>query len=329
MRKSILLLLCCLLVTCISAEQTSVFCVNGLYYKPYARRAVSLVNPANQNIQYQGDIVIPAKVRYGKRKYKVVDIDATAFSDCDKLKSVTLPYTVKSIGVFCFLNDSSLTEVVLPKKLKRLGACAFAYCRSLEQLKLPGSLEEINESPFMQSGLKSLDISALDSLFPELCSSCTQLETVVLPKNTTQLPKGCFSGCTSLKNIDLSSIVTIDDYALASLPFDTLILPPTLKTMGKAAFAYCKNLEYIELPESLESIGCQAFAGCSRLKSLRIPGSVTYIDGRDLLFDCGALESLEISPDNPHYYSHGTAIYSKADSSLVARKYGPQSQVPQ
>ena len=321
MRKSILLLLCCLLVTCVSAEQTSFFCVNGLYYKPYARRAVSLVNPVNQNIQYQGDIVIPAKVRYGKRKYKVVDINGSAFSDCDKLKSVTLPHTVKSIGVFCFLNDSSLTRVVLPKKLKRLGACAFAYCRSLEQLKLPGSLEEINEAPFMQSGLKSLDISALDSLFPELCSTCTQLETVVLPKNTTQLPTGCFYSCTSLKNIDLSSIVTIDDYALASLPFDSLSLPPTLKTMGNAAFAYCKNLEYIELPESLESIGCRAFQGCSRLKTLRIPSRVTHIDGRDMLLDCTDLESVEVSADNPQYYSRGTIIYSKADSSIVARKY--------
>ena len=57
----------------------------------------------------------------------------------------------------------------------------------------------------------------------------------------------------------------------------TIVLPDTIKTIGKAAFAYCTSLSTIVLPENLEAIDMYAFMGCSSLETIIVPDSVTNL----------------------------------------------------
>ena len=78
-----------------------------------------------------------------------------------------------------------------------------------------------------------------------------------------------------------------------------VVLPPTIKRLGKSAFSGCKELEEINLPNGLISIGDFAFLSTPKLCMINVPNSVTsigegafhtydffgFVKGHDIYFD--------------------------------------------
>ena len=56
-----------------------------------------------------------------------------------------------------------------------------------------------------------------------------------------------------------------------------IILPPTIKSIGRAAFERCQNLEKINIPEGTESIGGDVFFDCKKLKEIFLPASLSEL----------------------------------------------------
>ncbi|MDE6666128.1 MAG: leucine-rich repeat protein [Ruminococcus sp.] len=80
-----------------------------------------------------------------------------------------------------------------------------------------------------------------------------------------------------------------------------VVIPPEIDSVpvtsiGYNAFAGCKSLTSIEIPDSVTSIGYYAFYGCSNLTSVTIPDSVTSI-GFSAFSNCSNLTSVTI-PDS-------------------------------
>ncbi len=63
--------------------------------------------------------------------------------------------------------------------------------------------------------------------------------------------------------------------------------------IGGNAFAYCKNLTSVSIPNSVNRIGRYAFYGCENLRSVSIPNSVTSI-GAYAISNCKSLTSVSI-----------------------------------
>ena len=90
------------------------------------------------------------------------------------------------------------------------------------------------------------------------------------------------------------------------------------------AFAYCKQLTSVTLPDSITSIGGGAFLACSQLTSVKLPESVVSIE--DGAFD-GGTELTSVTFENPEgwYVSEdaeaGTRIASSdlSDPATAAR----------
>ena len=63
-------------------------------------KEASVVNPqrSSLNVDYSGDITIPASIMYSDVNYKVTSIDGYAFGGCSGLASVDIPDNVKTIG---------------------------------------------------------------------------------------------------------------------------------------------------------------------------------------------------------------------------------------
>ena len=78
-----------------------------------------------------------------------------------------------------------------------------------------------------------------------------------------------------------------------------IIIPSTLngyqvKTLGRAALAYCVNVTSYTIPNSVTSIGDQVFYYCPGLTSINIPNSVTTI-GANSLRNCPNLTFVRMS----------------------------------
>ena len=84
------------------------------------------------------DVVIPA-VLGGKPVTRIGD---KAFEDC-RLKSVTIPDGVTSIGKWSFCRCEVLESVKIADSVKELGANCFLHCKSLKSIRLPQGIKSL------------------------------------------------------------------------------------------------------------------------------------------------------------------------------------------
>lgn len=97
---------------------------------------------------------------------------------------------------------------------------------------------------------------------------------------------------------------------------EKIILPSTVRQIGRLAFYECDNLIEVTLPDGLEKIGERAFADCDQLKGIVIPATTTEI-AEDAFSDCGALESIEVEENNAVYYDEGNCLIERESATLV------------
>ena len=70
-----------------------------------------------------------------------------------------------------------------------------------------------------------------------------------------------------------------------------VMLPSSVNTISKRAFALCSDLESIDLPEGITVIQPSTFESCSSLKKVGMPFSLTRIE-RSAFMNCRSLESI-------------------------------------
>ena len=99
LQKTVLLL--SILFTSITASAYD-FEVDGIYYSIESISDLT-VAIAQGDVKYEGDIIIPASVKYNNRTLSVISIGKQAFYGCYNLTSVIIPNSVTSIGYNAFL----------------------------------------------------------------------------------------------------------------------------------------------------------------------------------------------------------------------------------
>ncbi|MBR2468010.1 MAG: leucine-rich repeat protein [Clostridia bacterium] len=106
--------------------------------------------------------------------------------------------------------------------------------------------------------------------------SFTNLETVTLSNNLTEICDEMFNSCTKLTNVTIPNSVTkIGEYAFYNCEeFTQIVVPSSVKEINQFAFADCDNVTSVTLNEGLEKIGDYAFVYCSNLTSINIPATV-------------------------------------------------------
>ena len=97
-------------------------------------------------------------------------------------------------------------------------------------------------------------------------------------------------------------------------------VPADLKEVGNEAFSCCSSLEEFELPDGVEKIGKCAFAYCESLKRFRIPKELTVLE-EGVFMQCSMLEEFtggtEPDGNNPVLDADG-AVYSGDGKMLLA-----------
>jgi hypothetical protein len=80
--------------------------------------------------------------------------------------------------------------------------------------------------------------------------------------------------------------VCICDRAFCNCPdLETIILPQSVRQIGKYAFNNCLNLSCVNLNDGLAKIDDNAFSGCKQLHSIHLPDSVKFV-GNNAFMGC-------------------------------------------
>lgn len=72
-----------------------------------------------------------------------------------------------------------------------------------------------------------------------------------------------------------------------------LVVPDTVKSIENYAFSHCSALEEVQLPDSIVSIGEFVFKGCTSLKNINIPNKLTYLP-TGMFMECSSLETVHL-----------------------------------
>lgn len=146
----------------------------------------------------------------------------------------------KFIGDEAFLNCTSLTEVIIPQGVVKIGAGAFENCYELERATIPNSVEGISKKAFYY---------------------CKNVVEITIPDSVTELGNSSFAYCKIEK--------------------------ATMPAMA-ASYVNNSNLKEVVLTSG-EELVANAFAGCKQLTSVSLPNSLVFV-GDDAFKDCDALE---------------------------------------
>ena len=255
----------------------------------------------------------------------------SAFSDCSRLTSLTIPGNVTHIGAFAFRGCSGLTSITISDGVTSIGDDAFSYCDGLTSVTIPSTMIGIGKSSFADcSGLKTVTISDGVTSIGERAFYCSGLTSVTIPNSVTNIDFFAFGDCSGLTDVTAdpqwahafsdamatnltftiaNSVTMIADdafYGCASLR--SIAIPDSVTNIGNFAFCYCSGLTSITIPNSVTNIGDYAFRYCSGLTAITIPNSVTNI-GSYAFDGCSGLNEVFL----PRRFSEATNSLSIPD----------------
>ena len=219
-------------------------------------------------IKGKGAMPTKMKFRRNKKIKKVIikkgvtSISYEAFALCKNLNSVTIPSTVKTIGIRSFYG-TKISKITVPSKTKTIGQGAFGSCKSLKTIVMPGDfklkLEEDTDDKlwYVTSDQSAVDTITFNTKLKLANVSYLSANNLVVAKNDP-----------SYQSIE-GVIYTKDGKGIVRVPQKRTELK--IKE-GCTEF----NMQSV-LYNSTDSEGDE-FNNCSKLKKIVIPSSVKSIN---------------------------------------------------
>lgn len=201
----------------------------------------------------------------GLRVYQYDGCEDTAFD-------LVIPETIDGMTVtaiddnFIYGNDY-VSSVSIPSTVKSIGLNAFTYTPLLKEINIPASVESIERfvCGYDDKG-KTITVDPKNPWF-------TAENNVIYNKDKTKV--------ICANTADISSLPdTVEEIAEEAFynncAIKSITVPGKVKTIETGAFAFCDNLKTVNLEEGVETIEAHAFL--DKDIQITIPDSVTYID---------------------------------------------------
>ena len=253
---------------------------------------------------------------------QVESIPAYLCKNMSKLDTVVLPPSVKSLGAYAFMGCTSLKSINLPATQKTLPEGFLRGCTSLERIELPATLTTIKTDVFYYcSSLKEINLhEGITEIYTDAFRYC-KLSTVTIPSTVTTIynnafqnnpltsvvwkPKTCSIGSDSNAPFYSTSsqitkftfgdeVETIPAYLCKNMSkLDTIVLPPSVKSLGNYAFMGCTSLKSINLPVTQKTLPEGFLRGCTSLEHIELPATLTTIK-TDAFYYCSSLKEINL-----------------------------------
>ena len=266
------------------------------------------------------------------------------------LTGVVLPDSLESIGEFAFSCSSLQGSLTLPESLKSLGIGAFMGYNGITSVQyncIDCKYNRIINGSSITYG--ALPYSTTDLVFGEkvkcipsyLAEGCKMITNLTIPESMDSIAYNAFDyDCNMLKNLTFNAVnlrrrhsfpstrniekLTIGENVEYLPPLNgskitSLVIPNKVKTISPGAFAGSELLSEVKLGNSVDTIGEIAFLECISLTSISIPSSVRFI-GSECFKRCKALDSIIVEPGNTVYDSREgcKAIIETVTNTLIS-----------
>lgn len=331
--RATILILCACTAFAVSAKE---FYEGNLKFRTSGSNAIVI------GYTYAKSIAIPTTV--DKDYYTVTGIAPEAFKNCTA-ETITIPYSIRSIGNNAFEGCSNLKTITIPASVESLGTERLFYgCNALENVVFRCNVPEIGEYMFGRCySMKSISISPrTTSIGHRAFYECTALEEIDIPDDVLSIDTEAFSYCSALTKASISqSVKTIGSYIFSqtplkelyydavdcNVPTDNIPLPATLEsvtigenvnTIPEQMFYRC-NVTNILIPDNVKKIGKKAFSDCRALRELTIGRGVEEV-GVNAFFFCDALTNVYFNAENCTVFGNnntsyiGDAVFSTAEN---------------
>ena len=251
-----------LALVCAMSLMAETVLIDGLYYSLGTTTATLVKDQTTGNSVYGSyiNVTVPASVTYNEYTYPVTTIGASAFEGCSNLQSVTLPSSITAINTDAFYGCVKLGSINLPEGITSIGLRAFYNC-NLSSVAIPITVTSIGNGAFKGNPLTTVVWN------PKTCSIGTD-DSAPFYSTSSKITSFTFG----------DQVETIPSYLCKNMTLlDTVVLPPSVKSLGQCAFANCTNLKSINLPVTQKTLPVSFFEGCTALESIELPATLTKI----------------------------------------------------
>ena len=237
---------------------------------------------------------VSSDLTYGDLTYSVYSNEVMITGCSSSATEVNIPAeidrkSVTTIGKSAFENCSRLTSVTIPSSVTTIGESAFAYCSGLKNVYVDSFEAYLN--------CEYADTFANPMRYADHLYIGGKIVTgdVIIPNSITTIPPCAFSNCSGLTSVTIpDSVTTIGAYAFSDCSSLTSVtIPDSVTTIGAYAFTYCRSLTSATIPDGVTIINEGAFKGCLGLTNVTIPDSVTTI-GDNAFYSCHGLTNVTI-----------------------------------
>lgn len=250
--------------------------------------------------------------------YGVTSVGSQAFQYCTKIRTASLPDTVRTIGEAAFYKCISLEEITIPQAVTEIEQSAFAYCTKLKAVVLPEKLREIENAVF---------------------NCCEALEEIYIPASVYEIEDSAFNACYALKTVYFGGTerqwrdIDIEGYNKAlsrarvvfnARPSDVSSSSPaasgSTRSSGSLYWDYSSDktltisgrgrmpdystdvppwvnlrseIKHIVIEPGVTHVGAQAFQYCSSVRDVTLPDTVTSI-GNAAFYKCVSLREIAL-----------------------------------
>ena len=256
----------------------------------------------------------------------LTEIPQSAFMGMSKTGgALTIPVGITKIGASAFYG-MMISSVTIPEGVTEIGASAFASTKGLGSVELPSTVTALGNRVFEGSAISTAELDGTFTAIPSYAFSlCENLNSITWQDGVTDIGDYAFQNANKLKEIDLTGIVNIGNYAFnpdSSKPSNGVYkatFSEGLKTIGNFAFAdspLMGDQGTVTLPSTVTAIGQQAFKGCKNITKINIPGGVEVISS-GAFRECSALVEVTIGEGVKTISSAAFMLCSNLDSITI------------
>ena len=251
---------------------------------------------------------------------KLKTIGNKAFYDRYLTGPLVLPEGLDSIGSEAFYNNI-ITEVTIPESVRAIGVTAFYQNQSLKSVTLNNRMELINQSLFNRCNNLAVvhggkNVKIVDQYAFYECDSLRSISDIT----PVTINRNAFYNCRKLESLNFSCIKSIGSesfYCCFGLKEADLT---TLTSIESRSFVACTSLKKVTFGNNITTIKYDAFNGCDALEEVILGSSINSLESNCFYSDKNALKRVYITAPAPP--AVGTApFYSPTSVTLYVPDY--------